>query len=294
MTHPLRLLLATDLSGRCDRALGRAAQLSRNWSVPLLVVHAVEPEPQTPRGRGANEHPARHRPEGRVEAAERLLHAELQADGIQAAVRVAEGQPATVLADAVLREQAGLVVCGLARDDGIDRVHLGSTVDVLLQDVVVPVLVVRRKARGPYRHVVVATDCSAASRAALQAALQWFAGGQLTVFHAFDAPGGGLPGDDTVNQNWRQVAEHHCRQFLADAGVTADEGARLRVVLELGHPEALLHDFVQREGADLVILGTHGRTGLMKAMLGSTAQALLHLLECDTMVVRGRPGGPQY
>ena len=48
----------------------------------------------------------------------------------------------------------------------------------------------------------------------------------------------------------------------------------------------LLCDYVRHEEVDLVVLGTQGRKGLLKAMIGSTAKNLLHLLECDTMVVR--------
>lgn len=282
---PLNLLLATDLSGRCDRAQARAAQLAADLSARLLVVHAVAPEPDTPPGR-AQALPSARRTESRAVAADRRLRSDLQADGINATVLVAEGSPAVVVLDAVRRHHAGLVISGLARDDAPDRVQLGSTVDTLLQDLPVPLLTVRRRVRGPYRHVVVACDFSAASQAALQAALRWF-DGRLTLFHAYDAPGGGLPGDHTVNRNWEQLAQQQCDQFLAQAALPGNAAARLRRVLALGHPEILLRDLVRQEEVDLVVLGTRGRTGLMKALLGSTAEALLHALDCDTLVVRG-------
>ena len=63
---------------------------------------------------------------------------------------------------------------------------------------------------------------------------------------------------------------------------------RLHRVIDRGHPEVLLCDYVRHEEIDLVVLGTNGRSGFLKAMIGSTAENLLHLLECDTMVVRGR------
>src|SRR5699024_10481074 len=46
-TPPRRLLLATDLSSDCDRALDRSAQLAIQWDVPLHVVHALAPEPRS-------------------------------------------------------------------------------------------------------------------------------------------------------------------------------------------------------------------------------------------------------
>ena len=63
---------------------------------------------------------------------------------------------------------------------------------------------------------------------------------------------------------------------------------RIDRVIEKGHPEVLLNDYVSHKEIDLVVLGTNGRSGFLKSMLGSTAENLLHLLECDTMVVRSQ------
>nr|HPM66487.1 universal stress protein [Piscinibacter sp.] len=63
--------------------------------------------------------------------------------------------------------------------------------------------------------------------------------------------------------------------------------AALDRVLEFGAPETLLPDFVTSAHVDLVVLGSQGRSGLARALLGSTAENLLHTLDCDTLVVRG-------
>lgn len=57
-------------------------------------------------------------------------------------------------------------------------------------------------------------------------------------------------------------------------------------VLGQGTPEILLADYVASDDVDLVVLGSHGRSGLARALLGSTAENLLHALDCDTLVVR--------
>jgi len=69
-------------------------------------------------------------------------------------------------------------------------------------------------------------------------------------------------------------------------GVDADTLRRIDRVIEHGHPEALLPDFVRAMGVDLVVLGSQGRGILLRVLLGSTAENLLRVLECDTMVVR--------
>lgn len=58
-------------------------------------------------------------------------------------------------------------------------------------------------------------------------------------------------------------------------------------VLEPGTPETLLSDCVASADVDLVVLGSQGRSGLARALPGSTAENLLNTADCDTLVVRG-------
>ncbi len=51
--------------------------------------------------------------------------------------------------------------------------------------------------------------------------------------------------------------------------------------------ETLLPDYVVSADVDVVVLGSQGRSGLARALLGSTAENFLHTLDCDTRVVRG-------
>src|SRR5690606_38677907 len=51
---PRAILLATDLDGRCDRALDRAVALARQWQAKLVVVTVVEPEPAPPPSRAGD------------------------------------------------------------------------------------------------------------------------------------------------------------------------------------------------------------------------------------------------
>jgi nucleotide-binding universal stress UspA family protein len=90
-----------------------------------------------------------------------------------------------------------------------------------------------------------------------------------------------------VNEKRKATANNQCDSFLAQMALEPSVINRLHRVIEKGYPEVLLCDYVRHEEVDLVVLGTQGRKGLLKAMIGSTAQNLLHLLECDTMVVRG-------
>lgn len=280
------LLLASDLSSRCDRASDRAAQLAQAWKAKLLVVHAVNPVHAVRYAKLTQELPSWRRPENYQAVVERRLNLDLEADKVDAKVYVAEGIPHEVVLEAARRENSDLVITGLGHDESIIRTQLGSTVDKLLRELPVPLMIVRRRVRGPYRHVVVATDLSPASRPALETAVRWFGDTRLTLFHAYE--GAGLGGDALANDAWSSIANSQCDSFLAEMALEPSMTHRLHRVIDKGHPETLLCDYVRHEEVDLVVLGTHGRSGLLKTLIGSTAENLLHLLECDTMVIRGR------
>lgn len=266
--HPGSILVATDLSARCDRALDRAAQLSREWRAELVAVHAVD---------AADMRLAAHAPDERQALAAQRLRADLLAQGIDAAAHVVEGEAVQAVLHEARRAQAGLVVTGLARDEPFGRKLLGTTVERLARVLEVPLLTVRNRARGPYRRVVVATDLSPASVPALRTALHWFGAAHVTVFHACE-PG---TGDASL-----QAVADECRRFLAQAGLDDGVARRVRLVLEPGGVERQLGRYVRQHEADLVVLGTEGAGGIRKALLGSQAEALLRGLDCDVMVVR--------
>ena len=280
------LLLATDLSSRCDRALDRAVQLLQSWEAKLLVVHAVDPTYAARYAKITKELPSWRRPEDYRIVAARRLSMDLAIDKIDAEVYVAEGIPHEVVLEAARRENSNLVITGLGREEPLARTQFGSTLDKLLQELTVPLMIVRRRVRGPYRHVVVATDFSLASQRALKTAIRWFGDAQVTLFHAYE--GAGSRGDALANEAWNKIANDQCDSFLAEMALEPSVMQRLHRVIDKGRPEALLHDYVSHKEIDLVVLGTHGRSGFLKKMLGSTAEHLLHILECDTMVVQSR------
>ena len=284
----IRLLLASDMSARSDRALDRAEQFTKQWGGELFVVHAVDPSESAKASRLARALPSWRQPEQWATTVTRRLQSDLQDEGIAANVQVVEAAPAIAVLSAAKQHGVALIIGGIAKDDPIGRIQLGSTVDKLVREAEVPVLTVRRRVHGPYRHVVVATDFSSASREALETAVRWFGGSKLSLFHAYPPTGASLEGHHPVSDSWRALAMSQCEAFLSESKLSTDAASGISLILEQGYPENLLPDYVRYADVDLVILGTNGRSGLLKALLGSTAESLLHMLECDTMVVRSR------
>ncbi|HEY0821321.1 MAG TPA: universal stress protein [Rhizobacter sp.] len=278
--------MATDMSARCDRALARAALLARSWESDLIVGHVVHTAEVARRDGVAGSVPSWRRPESWAATLERKLAEELAADGIAATAKVYQSSEPDPVLRAAAFEDADLVVLGIAKDAPMSRIQLGSTVDSLVRRSRVPVLNVRNRASSAYRHVVVATDFSEPALQALRLAANWFKGARLTLFHAYIPPGSSVVSGMVGVDSWRAVITEQFEAHLASAALPAPIRDAMNFVVERGAPESLLSDYVRSEGADLVVLGSHGRGGVARALLGSTAENLLHALDCDTLVVR--------
>ncbi len=269
--RPRRLLLATDLSARCDRALDRAALLAREWGAELLALNVLEPvAPDQALAwlAGADE-------ASLDIAARRQLARDLAGIDVRVTVRTARGGDAAAAIRAAA-DDCGLVVTGVARDETLGRFLLGSTVAKLARSLPQPLLVVRQRPRGPYRRIVIATDFSAPSAHALREAVRLFPDCELILYHASES----ASGDGEA-----------CAAFLAGSGLAAAVLARIRVVVEQGAPESVLATHVRDNDVDLVVLGSQGRSGLMGVLIGSVAARLLDWVPCDTLLVRESRAG---
>jgi nucleotide-binding universal stress UspA family protein len=65
----------------------------------------------------------------------------------------------------------------------------------------------------------------------------------------------------------------------------AGAGIQLSTAAGIGVPHEVLADHVERSNTDLLIVGTHGRTGVRRALLGSVAERLIGTMTCDVLAV---------
>lgn len=286
---PGAILMATDMSARCDRALARSAQLAEQWAAQLVVAHAIEAGPDFAASRRLLDLPSWRRTEDRAITVRSQLSADLAEEGITSSIVVEEAEPQEMVLRVAQQMDIELIVTGLARDEPWGRVFLGTTVTHLARKAECPLLVVRNRARAPYRRIVLATDFSEASRQALRAATQFFPTSNLSVFHAYDSPYSASPEAVAVRESWEALAREECVKFISDAGLPEETQRRLDLLVEHGHPGRLLRDLCQHGQVDLVVIGSRGRSIVQTLLLGSTAETLLRMVPCDIMVVRRAP-----
>ncbi|MBS0364678.1 MAG: universal stress protein [Proteobacteria bacterium] len=289
-----KVLLATDLSARGDRALERAVAIVAARGAHLVIVHAFEEFEEDTLTYGRLPSPSWKRPADAVMTAKLRIRQGLSADlGVtidKAAILIEEGEPAEVIERVATAEGVDIVVTGIAREGlfASRPVILGRTVEKLLRRLPMPILIVRDRARSAYHHIVVTTDFSEPSAHALQAALRLFPAQTLHLLHASDAPYSGLvSGAHRYAESFREVHAAELDTFLASIFLPEDDRRRIVPVIESGAPNSIVREYVQQRGADLVVMGTQGRGALLEVLLGSTAKSILAVLPCDALVVRG-------
>lgn len=273
------ILIATDLSARSDRALDRALMLAQEHNARLFVLHVVDgtlPQGTIDRQRGAA-------------VASIRAYLEARGGGQKPGVEVTVGTPHREILRRAAEIRADLIVLGAHRVAPEDDTFRDSTAWKVLRRSDQPVLLVKDAALKAYQTVAVGFDFSAHAEAALRLAFR-FRPEEVAVVHAYHVPYEGfLYGSDTHSEIREQ-----CQKDLSGAvgAVMASVRGEVPTAVEprclLCHGETLgtLRQGCQQLHADLLVIGTHGRTGLAYAVFGSVAEFMLRAPPCDVVAVR--------
>lgn len=138
-----------------------------------------------------------------------------------------------------------------------------------------------------YKKILIAIDLSEDSTQVVQRgqAIAGNNGAELHLIHVIEplsfAYGGDIPMDFSgIQDEIHQQASQQLERFAEANGI--DEQHQHIV---LGRPEVEIHAAAEENGADLIVVGSHGRYGLA-LLMGSTANGVLHGASCDVLAVR--------
>jgi nucleotide-binding universal stress UspA family protein len=235
---------------------------------------------------GAGVHALSVREDGTDERAESAVDAVAEraatagVDATTAVVDAAGAVHRTIL-DYAADHDADCIVMGTHGRTGLDRYLLGSVAERTLRESPVPVLTVHEDTvvEQDLDAILVPTDGSDCSEtaAAHAADLAAATGATLHIVHVVDL--GVLPVDgsgallDELQQAGQQALES-----VIDRADEADVSSVQASVLS-GTPYRAIVDYAESEGIDLVVMGTHGRTGFDRYLLGSVTERVVRLSE---------------
>ena len=140
------------------------------------------------------------------------------------------------------------------------------------------------------KKVLVPIDGSPQSDTALEYALEEFADEEITVLYVIDPIDAGysspvgMPGG---SEEWYQSAQTESEALFEEAQEVADEyGVTLDTAEELGRPSRPIVELAEEDGYDQVVMGSHGRSGVSRILLGSVAETVVRRATVPVTVVR--------
>lgn len=293
---PARALVAMAENGLSDPAAVFAARIAQRCNATIDLLHVL-PMP-TLLGMSWSDRDAQAMAADRRTRVASSLRAHLDevrspdvdAAGLIERVRTAVGQPAKTVLDEARRTQSDLIVLGTSgRRRELD---FGGVARAVLSHAECPVLLVPRSAR-PVRKLLVPLDLSPASLRGLELARDWarMLGAKLLAIHCFSAPelvAYGVPEAPLAPMDFDLEGLRESTKLRFDRelrgfdwrGVPWD--ARL---VDEAPEEAILE---MQDDHDLIVLSTHGHTGLAATLLGSVAYHVLRRTHTPTLALPAR------
>ena len=136
-----------------------------------------------------------------------------------------------------------------------------------------------------YKKILFATDFSTASEAALKYAtsLARDSGALLLIAHVEELPMPYAGGEMYFAQP--EYPNPEVKKML-EAVVPPDKSVKYEHRLVMGTAADDIVRVADEEGADLIVIGTHGRTGLMRVLMGSVAESVMRLATCPVLIVK--------
>ncbi|WP_200191747.1 universal stress protein [Halorhodospira abdelmalekii] len=299
-----KILLATDLSVRADRATQRAVVLAQAQQSELRAVHIIEAdleEVQLQRlfrdGPGVEQIATELIENTQESVAARIEHALAGRSLADYSVFCTVGRGHPEIAAEAQAWGADLVVIGAHGHHGMRDFLLGTTAENLVHALEQTVLVVKSSQVEPYQRVLVPLDFSDRAQHALEHAVQLAPNADLEVVHVFDSmPFERLYSASSAGSRLREVVELGGREsqqalerWLARLEVAAPQLAERISAQHVrsGYPPAEIVATSLERSADLIVLGTRGLSHWYGAVVGSVARRVLQQAECDVALERG-------
>jgi len=277
----MRILVATDFSPRSQRAVRRAGILAAQSRGTVILMHAVD-GPDCP-GTAQDIREARLMTIEQIAVVPELYR-------VACEPLVVRGRPSTAIRNAAAAHGADLIVAGSRC--GAPRLDPRRTIGRLMRDAPCPILFVRRKAAVPYARILVPVDLSDASERALQSTVSLGLADRahVTVLHAFTAPGKSRLYASGISRGQVNGYVEGCRSssakdvemFLSGTDITDRRWTRQ---VEEGAPREVIPRIAEDGLADLLVIGSHARTRLGKALLGSVTEDVVFAAGPDVLVV---------
>lgn len=288
----MSILVGTDLSEHSQDAVRWASAYAADLSTPLHIAHIIDTLGDDDLWTALFEAPDELEARVLKSATQKTSDFATRAlEGVptpaERKVLVAVGPPADEIEAFANDKNAELLVCGTSGHGRLRNALFGSTAYRLTHETARPtVYVPAGSSLPPAKHIIVALDFSDCSLAALRwtAAIAKRWGSKVTAIHAigvsalspdFEPGANFVPMIDALTE---QRHEQLTKQL-------ADNGVHGQVVVSRLSPAEAISESAESLGADLIVMGTHGRGAVGRILLGSVALRVLRETTCPVATI---------
>jgi universal stress protein E len=276
----MRILTASDLTSGSANALRRAVAIAGKAGAELRILHVLK-TPLAEDVNGVAQGVARDR----IEAELRHI-AGKEADGETGpTIRVCHGKPADAILRQAERFDPDLIVLGGHGEPRLRDAIFGTTAGHVIREAAQPVLIARDDPGRAYRRMLVAVDDEAAEQV-LEPALAFAAPDEVYIVHASGSVVEALAGAGVVLEDARTAQDVLVAKLRQKLAGSRREPALIATIVEEGDPMDVIMRAWKKVEPDLVVMGTHGRTGIAHLLLGSVAETALLGCPCDMLILR--------
>lgn len=280
------ILVATDLSVRSDRALQRALNLAKIYKAKLTILYVIDEDGPEVLHKELSKL-------GKKEISESLKGKD---KNIECKIEVVTGVPHVKILQTALKIKADMVVIGLHRHTSKGNSMMGNVIERVIKASLKPVLVVKERAEPEYKKILVAFDFNSHSKNSLKLALNLFPGANFTLMHSYHMPFLGVAGvsSSALEMEHKEDCENEMNETVKEVVSTLSDSSKksrpaasykIKNKLENGSIIDVLNKEVLNSKTQLMVIGTHGRSGISKLLSLNVAETFLIDPPCDVLVI---------
>jgi len=265
-----KLLLSTDGSEFSEGAVRESINLAKTCGSKLYTVSVIEVNPEFVAL--APQVVKKFEKETRVHL--ESIKTRASNEGVDCEIIAHEGEePFQYIVDEAAKNNVEMIIMGRRGRTGLKRLMMGSVTARVIGYAPCKVLVVPKAAKVTYKNILVATDGSkyseAASREAISIAKR--TGSDLIVL-SVATKDENLPAAKRSVNEVKKIAEK--------------EGIRIEVLTTKGMPYEVIVKTAKEKDAGVIVVGSYGRTGIKRLLMGSVTARVIGHAECPVLVVK--------
>lgn len=139
------------------------------------------------------------------------------------------------------------------------------------------------------KRILVPLDASPQAKTAVSYAYEQFPGATVTLLHVISparASYGAQAGLPSFSEEWYEEAEAAAEELFAEARESAPEGVTVETTTEVGQPARSIVEYADEHDIEQIVIGSHGRSGISRILLGSVAESVVRRASVPVTVVR--------